>query len=98
MSTEPQIPNLHDSILLHVRIDWEDAVATIEMEQTPGINVALAARGLRAFELTHQMEWGPSVCVNSAEVRMEEGGAITLLIEMQSGDTIRVVSEELQVL
>jgi hypothetical protein len=97
LSTTSPLPNLHDAILLGVRLDWADALATIELERVPGVPVVLAAPGLREFRMTHRLEWGPSISVNRVDVQTNEAGESMLTIEMQSGDSIRLVAARIGV-
>lgn len=91
MAQTPSLPNLHDATLIAVRVNWENALVTFELEPLPGAHVELTAREIRELNLTHREEWGPSVSVNSVEARTADGGETVLEIQMQSGDDIIVV-------
>jgi hypothetical protein len=97
MKTGAPLPNLHDAILLRVQVDWAEAVVTIETEQLPGVPVVLSAAGLYEFSLTHRLEWGPSVSINTVNLKTSEAGETSLTIQMQSGDYIRLVAARLDV-
>jgi hypothetical protein len=95
MNGPTHIPDLHDSVLERVNVQWEAAEATIDLTRVPGGPLTVTASGLRSLELSHEEEWGPSVFVNHATIKADGGGLAVLEIEMQSGDTIRLVADRL---
>lgn len=94
MTTLPDIPNLHDAVLESVAVEWEAAEAVIVVTRVPGGPLRLRARGLRRFVLSHEEVWGPSVYINQVTAEIDERGLVVLEIEMQSGDTVSVVADE----
>lgn len=80
-----------------MHVDWADGSATIELEPSPDVVLKLMARGLREFSLTKRDEWGPSVSVNSVALETNDAGESSVLIEMQSGDIVKLVAEQLAV-
>jgi hypothetical protein len=91
------VPNLHDAVLERIELHWEDGILSIALTRVPGGPVVLTASGLRDFSVSRRQEWGPSVFVNEARVRRDGEAAIEMDIEMQSGDTITVVADQLTV-
>jgi hypothetical protein len=97
MSTPPSIPNLHDATLFRVIVEWKAGVGELELDPVRGGQLLIRARGLRELNLPRRQDWGPSVSVNEATVSVGDAGEIRLQIQMQSGDEIVVVCEELDV-
>jgi hypothetical protein len=95
MNTAVDLPNLHDAVLERIELKWEEGLVTIELTRVPGGVCTLTASGLREFTMSRRQEWGPSACVNRAEVREDGENGIVLEIEMQSGDTITVAADRL---
>jgi hypothetical protein len=73
-------------------IDWDQAIARIELTRVPGGPTVLELQGLVDFKMTRRQEWGPSVFVNGAEIQTSHGHVV-LNIEMQSGDAITVTAQ-----
>jgi hypothetical protein len=93
LTPTPALPNLHDAVLENVEINWQDAAATVRLTLVPGppATVALEAEGLREVHLSHDQPWGPSIYVNGAEyVQVVGADEVTLRIQMQSGDDIKL--------
>lgn len=87
---------LHDWTLLRVDFDWRPARVTIELEDSTLRRRLLIASGVRELRVPKMHEWGPSNSVNKiSEVELPTGGGRCLQIEMQSGDVIRVVAEQI---
>lgn len=95
MSTEPELPNLHDAVLERIELLWEDGLATIEVTLVPGGPFMITASGIRSFSMSRLQEWGPSVFINDAKLQAEGEHGGTLEIEMQSGDTIALAADSL---
>jgi hypothetical protein len=95
MSQQPSLPDLHDAVLERVKVDLERGVATIDVTRVPGGPARLTCLGFEAFDMSRCQEWGPSVYVNDAEIRDADGDGATLWLEMQSGDVIQIVAEQL---
>lgn len=98
MTSTGGLPNLHDATLLSVHVDWADGLATIELESSPDVVLKLMALGLREFSLTKREEWGPSVSVNGVALETNDAGELTVRIEMQSGDRVKLVAEQVAVM
>jgi hypothetical protein len=97
----PALPNLHDAILERIEIDWEAAIATLHLspvgDRLPP-TLALVFRGLREVQVPRYEPWGPSIYVNDTEY--EDGSDehdLTLRLEMQSGDEIRLRAASLEI-
>ncbi|HET7171861.1 MAG TPA: hypothetical protein VFI18_09525 [Gaiellales bacterium] len=93
------LPNLHDAILHTVVIDWETAVARCNLNVWFGspladpsaemLPITVTLTGLKGATIPRGEPWGPSIYVNSGELRKDEG-AVEFWLEMQSGDEIVV--------
>lgn len=92
----PELPELHDAVLNRLLIEWESGTATIALVAVgdgEGQELVLAATGLCEVELERRHPWGPSVHINSARFDSVEGSdEVTLSVEVQSGDQIRVTA------
>ncbi len=87
---------LHDWTLVRVDFDWQRARVTIELEDSAFTRRTLIAEGVRELRVPQMNEWGPSVSVNEvSEVETSTDGGRCLHIEMQSGDVIRIVAEQI---
>ncbi len=93
--TETTAPDLHDFTLRRIVIDWEQKMAVFDVRGPNGPRT-LSARGLRKLELTRDDVWGPSGSVNGVQVAREGEKMLCVLIEMQSGDEIRLTCDDLR--
>jgi hypothetical protein len=97
----PALPNLHDTILERIEMDWEAAIATLHIGlfgDPPPPTLALVFRGLREVQVPRYEPWGPSVFVNETEyVGGTDEHDLTLRLEMQSGDAIRLRAASLEI-
>jgi hypothetical protein len=75
--------DLHDAILLDIRMMWEDAVCVLRFRHQHTYEARFS--GVTDLHLQKVNPWGASPCVN--EVRQSDGA---WEIEMQSGDIIRI--------
>jgi len=85
---------LHDAVLKELRIDWSACVCVAEvLAFVDGLKLPAQHRHLRFSKIEevivpHRAPWGGSEQINSAT---EKDGVF--LIEMQSGDVIRITAE-----
>jgi len=96
----PTLPNLHDSVLEGIEVDWGAATATVRLGLVgdPPPDVALVLSGLREVHVQRNEPWGPSEFVESAEYLDEAAhGELVLRLEMQSGDEITLRAESLEI-
>jgi hypothetical protein len=90
------LPNLHDSIFIDVKMDWETAIVQMrfQLPQETGEPdlpfVVIEAVEVTDLKCPRQLPWGPSIFVNSASLKMLPIGKL-LTIEIQSGDVLEVV-------
>jgi hypothetical protein len=92
------LPDLHDAVFERIDVDWEAATVTLHFTAVPGGPVILIARGYRELRVSHREPWGPSVWVNTAELTSDDADApVTLHVEMQSGDPIDIVADQLDI-
>jgi len=88
--------DMHDWTFLGVSIDWKGATARLEFNSSSGPK-AVTAAGLMDLRVPRSLPWGPSVSVNGYDgpTKLHDGG-YSLAIEMQSGDTIELRAEQIQ--
>ncbi|MGD1001703.1 MAG: hypothetical protein ABSA67_13500 [Candidatus Brocadiia bacterium] len=88
---------LHDAVLYCLRVDWSSRTCTADMSAfVDGLNHwaqprRLTWKKIQEVVIPLREPWGPSEQINSA--RQEEGA---YLVEMQSGDVIRIVAESIE--
>ncbi|MCE9519350.1 MAG: hypothetical protein K8R87_07345 [Verrucomicrobia bacterium] len=88
---------LHDATLKEVRLDWQQRVcvasvlAFVQADQ-PAIARQVVWHGVSEALIPHRAPWGESAFINT--VRAEAGGIF--VVEMQSGDEIRIVAERFE--
>ena len=78
--------DLHDATLVHVNFIWETGVVDLRLRTCSNPDFLLRIVKVTAFDSTRDFGWGPSVQVNTVTVSEE-----SVIIEMQSGDLIRIV-------
>jgi hypothetical protein len=88
---------LHDAILLELRLDWSQRVCVATVQAFVQRDQQAVARqiiwyGMREASIPHHAPWGESQSINAA--RVEPGSAFVL--EMQSGDEIRIVADRFE--
>ena len=96
----PELPNLHDAVLEGIEVDWESATTAIRfgLPGDPSPSLSLVFRGLRGVHIPRDQPWGPSVFVNTVEyVDERDTDAVSVRIEMQSGDEITVRAGSLDI-
>lgn len=80
-----QIP-IHDATLHSVEFRWADGIVLFQLSQVGAPAGMLIFTGVTSLHMTRNMEWGPSVSINS----VREISRYSFELEMQSGDNIRV--------
>ncbi len=84
---------MHDWALTDLTFNWETACVTIRLSWD-SVSRTVTADGVSELLIPRANEWGPSVSVNKvSEVETLPSGLKQLLIEMQSGDIIRIVAK-----
>lgn len=83
------INHLHDAKLVAIHLDWSQRTCELSFAGAPGIPGSFSLVFVEVAELRvpSTQPWGPSACVLEAAY---SGGVAT--IDMQSGDTLTVVS------
>jgi len=83
---------MHDWTLYSITVDWDRGTATFSLSWA-GRPFALIAHDVRQLDIPRRFDWGPSVSVNKARgPESIEGGLSCFSIEMQSGDTIKIIA------
>jgi len=88
---------LHDAILHELRLDWSRRVCVVDVSAfvqagQPAIARQIIWRGVSEVSIPHRSPWGESKFVNSA--RFDASGIY--ILEMQSGDEIRIFAERFE--
>lgn len=99
MAKENDWKMLHDATLVTITITWAHRHGQLLLASStnPNGHVLVVIGGLRAFQMTQDYPWGPSVSINEVTVKTVVGG-IRLCIEMQSGDMIQVTAEHIHIM
>lgn len=88
--------NMHDWTLIKIVYKWEDGgFCEIFFSDTNSMEKCVEARHVSNLSVPREELWGPSVSVNSVIFR-DYSGRQEMLIEMQSGDLVNVVAEEIK--
>lgn len=88
---------LHDATLTEFRLDWSQHVcvasvlAFVQAGQ-PALPRQVVWHGVTEASVPHRAPWGESVFINT--VRVEAGSVF--VVEMQSGEEIRIVAERFE--
>ncbi len=90
---------LHDFLLKQVCFEWENATAVAEVEGWDHENKSklrgkLIFKGAHSVVIPQQSPWGRSEFIMSVEVFTLDTDESETIIEMQSGDTIKIRSKE----
>jgi hypothetical protein len=87
--------SLHDCTLSSATLNWRLGELQIGLLAHEGPR-SIIAHGLRDLRVPRAFPWGPSVSVNSVDgPRPNPDGGQRLDIEMQSGDRIVIVADEI---
>ncbi|ACX90008.1 hypothetical protein EXT68_17085 [Pectobacterium parmentieri] len=88
--------NMHDWTLLSLLIDWNKGELVIRLLNSNSEPVVIKANGVKLINIPKGGEWGESVSVNELiELDRNFDGFERMKIEVQSGDVIEVVAEEI---
>jgi hypothetical protein len=89
------LKELHDATLTGLEVDWASGELRYNFKVSVGerITVLLLAYGLTCLKCPRLFPWGRTISVNSARVDKREK-EVLLFIEMQSGDVIEAVVED----
>jgi hypothetical protein len=89
------LKELHDATLTGLEVDWASGDLRCNFKASIGERTAvrLLAHGLTSLKCPRLFPWGKSASVNSARVDKRER-EILLFIEMQSGDVIEAIVED----
>jgi hypothetical protein len=88
---------LHDATLRRIEIGWLNGEASLSV-RTDATLRRIVVRSLRELHCSRTMPWGPSESINEVRGpdRLEHSDLLRLEIDMQSGDTIRLVAAEFE--
>jgi hypothetical protein len=86
--------NLHDASLLSISVNWEKGTAAFEIRTAKGVTSFMAI-GLKELHVPRHFDWGPSVSIyTTTGPVLVASGLLTLSIQMQSGDDIKLIANE----
>ena len=88
---------MHDWLLISISMDWDLGRLTVELRDSASTVRVVTAVGVRNLQVPKETPWGPSNSVNSSSIEVLPAGTKRLQIEMQSGDVIEVVAEQLSI-
>lgn len=96
-----EFEDLHDATLKSIVICWEsgEVVLSLAMGGPAWDRPRIVATGTVSFTCTREEPWGHSVSVNSATIVPIETSCGTkqrVRIEMQSGDLIEIVADDIR--
>jgi hypothetical protein len=97
-----KLPNLHDSILIDVNLEWKTAIARLTFELSYDTSkpepppVVIQASGVTDMKCPRLLPWGPSIYVNAGTLSEIDNGQL-ISIEMQSGDLIQISCREFEI-
>ncbi|WP_209377388.1 hypothetical protein [Pararoseomonas baculiformis] len=77
---------------MSVTVDWTSGQARLDLQSPSGLRTLRAIK-LRELHIPRNHDWGSSVSINivtGPDVRTD--GLCCLSVEMQSGDTIKVIA------
>jgi hypothetical protein len=89
------LKELHDATLTGLEVDWASGELRFNFKVSSGerTTVRLLAHGLTSLKCPRLFPWGRSISVNSARVDECEK-EVLLIIEMQSGDVVEAIVED----
>ena len=82
----PSFDDLHDATLVTVNFTWKTGEIDIHLRTASNPDFHLNILNATAFHATRNFEWGLSEQINSVTVSEK-----SVVIELQSGDTIKVI-------
>lgn len=90
--TDESTADLHDAVLVGIHFDWSARSCRLDFSGSPSraAPFSIVIAGVSELSAPSRQPWGRSSSVLAAR-RLDGGG---LELEMQSGDTIRVVVDD----
>jgi hypothetical protein len=86
---------LHDSTLLSISYEWAKLACTIDIGYSMEADAKLILSGVTMLQVPQERPWGRSVSINDAQLN-DVLNPQKLEIEMQSGDTLNFVFEQIE--
>ncbi|KHT14765.1 hypothetical protein [Pectobacterium brasiliense] len=88
--------SMHDWTLLSLLVDWGEGTLVIKLLNNKSEPVVIKANGVKLLNIPKSDEWGESASVNEViEFDRNPYGFERIKIEIQSGDVIEIVAEEI---
>lgn len=85
---------MHDWSLVSIAINWPEGKAALVVLDCSSAERVISFSGLRELTLDRMSPWGPSNSINEYRLAKYAGG-VSLEMEMQSGDIIKVRAQEI---
>lgn len=82
--------HLHDWSLIGFYINWQQAIIEIELLYATG-KARMFVNDFTTLDVSQKNDWGKNISINSSNGPLSlENGLMSLEIEMQSGDLIKI--------
>lgn len=89
---------MHDWVLVNILFLWEEGGrCRIEFRDSLSQNRYVNASGVSKLSVPRKEDWGPSVSVNETAGPTKKGSSYFFNIEMQSGDMIELIADQINV-
>ena len=86
---------MHDWTLLNIQLDWEEGKLEIRLLDNSSKEQIISAEGVMNVNIPRHFEWGKSVSVNEIRALTQHDGKFNLIIQMQSGDEIKLLASKI---
>ena len=89
----PTMPDLHDAVLERITVDWSRKLVRVLLTSVPGGLVMIICEGFEELNIPRREPWGPSDFVNGVSVEQGAESPVSITVEMQSGDQMKLSCE-----
>jgi hypothetical protein len=86
---------MHDWTLIDICYLWEKSECILKLKNQSSVTAIIKATDVTELHIPHASDWGPSVSVNTVTGPVKFKDAFRLQIEMQSGDLITLIANEI---
>ncbi|EFC2602488.1 hypothetical protein CT362_004945 [Escherichia coli] len=87
---------MHDWTLVSLLVNWKESSLIIKLLNNNSIPVDIVLEGIKSVSIPKWDEWGESVSINTVNV-INDPTYKTMEIEMQSGDIIKAIAENINI-
>lgn len=88
---------MHDWTLIDICYIWKQSECIVKFKNSASITKVIKATNVTDLHIPHISDWGSSVSVNEVVGPEKINDALTLKIEMQSGDIIKLVADVINI-